>query len=134
TVPTTALVPGDATVVIHVPDCAAARKALVDSDFGKLIAEPDVQAFIKPAWDEVLKLYAGQRQRIPVLPDLDDIGKTLTGGLTIVLSPPAAAGPPRIAAAIRIGDLQAATRILQFAVQGKELAEGQGVLLGPPGT
>ena len=129
-VPTTALVPGDALAVVHVPDCAAIKKAFADSEFGKLAVEPEFQLFARPAIDELLKVYADYRKAMPLLPDPADLGKTMGGDLTIAISAPLKPGePPGVTAAVRIADAQAAGRLLQMILAGKGLPEGQPVPL-----
>lgn len=125
------LVPGDAPIAIHVRNAAGLRQAIAASDFGKLWAEPDMQAFAKPAWTALLERYAELRKEQPALPDLADLDKAITGGIAIAIAPPAN-GPPKVGIAVQTGDLQAASRLLAPVLKGKELAEGAVITLGPP--
>ena len=129
-VKTALLVPGDVDVALSVSDPAALRKALVESDFGKLWAEPEVQLFAKPIADDLAAKYANFRQGMPFAPDLADLGKVFSGelALTFVYSEE---GIPALCLAAQVKDAQALERMLKPFLGEQKLQEGKVLALGP---
>lgn len=126
-----ATVPGDAILSIQVSgQNGALRKALAGSDYGRLWEEPEVQAFIGPAWGEFKTYYAEQCKQNPALPSLDDLRDVLSGDWAFTVGAPA--GPmPRVCVAVRMADAEQAGRLLRAFTQGAKLEEGKPVEAGP---
>ena len=124
------LLPGDAAVVLRVPRVPQARAALFGSDLGRFWSDPDVQLFVKPAWDAALAHYAAARKQNPALPALDDLAAALGGELAVAVrlaENPAA--PPAVSAVLGVADAQAAARALAPLLKGQPLEEGKLVRL-----
>ena len=81
------LLPGDAPIVIRIPDGAAIAKAVGESDFGKLYTEPESQQFISPALEEVKSRYTELRKGQPFFPEVADLQKVFAGELAIGVFP-----------------------------------------------
>jgi len=125
------LVPGEAHVILHINDMTGLKKAAAASDFGTLWTEAETQAFVGPAWKSVLEGYETQRKENPALPALDDLLKAVPADVAATLTL-GAGGAPTVAVALRIGDFDAAKRILG-PLTGGNLDEGQLVQMGPAG-
>ena len=130
-----AILPGAAEVVLHVPSVNALKKALSESDFGKLWAEEDLQRFAKPAVQACLEQYAELRKSMPALPELCDLEQVFQGevALSLVLpGGPADAPLPTVCAVFQIADAKAAARLLAPVLNKQPLEEGKVVALPAP--
>src|SRR5690349_20948376 len=88
--PVTSLLPGDGTVALRSTGLVNIKAALAETGYAKLLAEPEVQTFIKPPVDVLLNYYNTLRGKNAVLPDLADLDKAFAGELAVSVGLPTA--------------------------------------------
>jgi len=123
------LIPGSVVAALIVPDLGAAREQAANSQLGKMLAQPEPQAFLRPIREELAKIYAELRTNLPpAFPALDDLNTGLFTGelaLAIVLLPDAPRTPVGVLQLYKPKDPAALQKLLDGLPLAKELADGQ---------
>ena len=134
-IPVSHVLPGDAAAALYVADVAAFKKALLDTDFGRAWSEPELQVCLQPAIQTFLTEYPKLQKAQPVLPNLDELAKLLSGdiGITVSLPRPPQAEPV-VCAAISVGDAKALDKLLFVFVEGQPVKAGKVYQMGDEGA
>jgi len=119
------VLPGDAQFVLHLKSAPVLALALATSDFGQLMLEPEMQAFLQPALERALEEYKAAREQQPWLPDLKDLAAAFSGDVGVTVTVSKGAKEPAVAFAAQVGDAKALERILKTFLAGNPLKEGE---------
>ena len=131
----TDLFPESTLAALWIPDLTAARVAASKTRLAEMFAQPELQAFLQPAQDEIQKVYGELRAKSHVLPALGDLDQGLLSGEIIagLYARPVGSMPPvGVLVILRPKDPAAFKRLLP-AEAGAVLAllSGEPVPLGP---